>query len=185
MAERSRLGCGGIAVSKIDIKVKQLIEKEGLDNEDLYYADYETFEEIPLFSRWSQIDFLKERPFDDNNLLLISHAITLSENANNLAYTKLGGEHSEYFCCVTLTKWDCVAEINCITPNLYITRRKSWVFSYVKFRQTHSKEELIAKNYIKKLGVSNHGIYISKLVDGNVNRVYIVNEKLLGDTLSG
>lgn len=163
-------------MNKLDAQIKRLIKKEGLDNEVLYYANYETFEEIPLFSRWKDIEFLKFRSFDSNNILLISHAISLSEHANRIAFDKLGGDYAEYFCCVTLTKWDCINEINCITPNLYITRRKSWLFSYVQLYKANSKEELIAKNYIKELGVPGYGVYISKRVDGNVNRVYLVND---------
>lgn len=172
-------------MNEIDKKIYKLIEKEGLYNDEVYFADYETFEEIPLFSRWSQVDFLKGRAIDDNNLLLISHAISLSDYANNSAYTRLGSECLDYFCCVTLTKWDCIDEIKCITPNLYISRRKSWIFSYVKFHKSHSKEELTTMKYIKKLGISNYGVYISKLVNGNVNRVYIVNDKFLNDIPSG
>jgi hypothetical protein len=184
VVERSWLGCGGMVMNKMDAKVKKLLIKEGFDNEELFYADYETFEEIPLFSRWHHIEFLKNRTLNDNNLLLISNAIGLSENANSIAREKLGDAYSEYFCCVTLTQWDCVGEINCITPNLYITRRKSWLFSYVKLHKTNSKEEVVTTQYINSLGVLGYGVYTSNLVDGSVNRVYIVNENAFHDVFS-
>ncbi len=44
-------------------EMKMLLKKEGLLQKDLYFADYETFEEVPLFSLWHHIDFLKDFTF--------------------------------------------------------------------------------------------------------------------------
>lgn len=161
----------------LDVKIKQLILKEGFDNENLYFAEYETFEEIPLFSRWKNINFLKNTPVDENNKLLISNAISLAEHADEVACNKLGLDYADYFCCVTLTKWDSIDEIKCITPNIYITRRRKWLFSHVTLKKSSTKEELITTRYVKDLGLENYEVCISGLLDGNVNRVYIVNDK--------
>lgn len=169
-------------MNKLDMNIANLLKKEGFDNDQLYYSDYETFEEIPLFSRWNHIEFLKKRARDDNNKLLISHAITLSKHAITLASNNLKKDYLEYFCCVTLTHWDCIDEINCITPNLYISRRKSWLLSNIKLHSTSSEKESIAKRYIQELGLSDYEAYISSPLGGDINRVYIINKSFLSDT---
>lgn len=46
-------------------EMKLLLKKEGLLQKDIYFAEYDTFEEIPLFSHDSHIDFLKDFTFDE------------------------------------------------------------------------------------------------------------------------
>ncbi|MGT8859235.1 Imm15 family immunity protein [Enterobacter sp. 186315] len=166
-------------MSKLDSKIKKIIQNEGFTNDEIFYADYDSFEEIPLFSRWKSIAFLKKTPFDENNKLLILHAVKLAEHAREIAFINTKEDvHKDFFCCVTLTKWDCIDEINCITPNIYITRRRKWLFTYVKLKQTSSEEEMLAMKYINELGLTNYSVYISEgngNGNGNVSRVYIIN----------
>lgn len=175
MVERSWMECGRLAMSELDSKIKKVLEDEGFYDDEIYCADYDLFEEIPLFSRWKSVSFLKNTPFDENNKLLISHAVTLAEHAMKVsAVNTEKKEREDLFCCVTLTKWDSMDEINCIIPNIYMTRKKRWLFSYVKLRQTASKEERLTVKYINELGLTDYGVYISGGGD-SVRRVYIIN----------
>ena len=163
-------------MSKLDSKIKKILKNEGFYDDEIYCADYDSFEEIPLFSRWKSVSFLKDTPFDENNKLLISHAVKLAEHAMKVSFLNTEkDEHEDFFCCVTLTKWDSIDEINCITPNIYITRKKKWLFSYVQLRQTASKEEILTIKYINALGLSDYGVYISGKND-SVRRVYIIKK---------
>lgn len=161
-------------MNKLDSKIRKIIKNEGFYNDEIYCADYDSFEEIPLFSRWKNISFLKDTSFDENNKLLISHAVNLAEHAIKVSCLNAGETHGDFFCCVTLTKWDSVDEINCITPNIYITRKREWLFSYVKLKQTDSKEEKLTMKYIKELDLTDYGVYVSGQCD-NIRRVYIIN----------
>lgn len=162
-------------MSKLDSKIKKILENEGFYNDEIYFSDYDSFEEIPLFSRWKSVSFLKDTPFDENNKLLISHAVKLAEHAMKVSFLNTKKEeYEDFFCCVTITKWDSMDEINCITPNIYITRKKKWLFSYVKLRKTASKEEILTIKYINELGLTDYSVYISGKND-SVRRVYIIN----------
>jgi hypothetical protein len=162
-------------MNKLDSRIEKIIKKEGFYNDEIYYADYDSFEEIPLFSRWKSISFLKDNSFDENNKLLISHAISLAEYAITVSYRKAKEKHEDFFCCVTLTKWDDIEEINCITPNIYISRKKKWLFSYVKLKKTASREESLIMKYINELGLVGYGVYISG-ESSNIRRVYIISD---------
>lgn len=163
---------------KFDKKMQSIIKKERLDDPSILFSDYETFEEIPLFSRWSHIYFLKNMPFDSNNKFLIKHAIRLSDHAMEIACAKKNPDLDDFFCCVTLTNWDYVDEINCITPNIYVTKRASWLFSYVKLKKTMSEEEVLITNYINEIGLIGYSTYVSG-ASVDVSRVYIVKDKFI------
>lgn len=169
-------------MNKLNLKIKKIITKEGFYNDEIYRADYDSFEEIPLFSRWKDISFLKGNSFDENNKALISQAVELVEYATKISSSNTEGAHDDFFCCVTLTKWDCMCEINCITPNIYITKKKKWLFSYVKFKQTSSKEEVLTIKYISEIGLGNYGVYISGGSD-DVRRVYIIKDAYIQDNI--
>lgn len=47
-------------MSELYSKIKKILQNEGFDNDELYLADYDSFEEIPLFSRWKSVSFLKK-----------------------------------------------------------------------------------------------------------------------------
>ena len=81
-------------MNKLDIKIQKILKNEGFYNDEIYYADYDSFEEIPLFSRWKSVSFLKKTPFDENNKLLISHAVKLAEHA--MKVSSLNIEKKEY-----------------------------------------------------------------------------------------
>lgn len=153
-----------------------LLKKEGLDNIELYFSDYDTFEEIPLFSRWANIHFLDEIDFDEKNKILICEAIELVSNILKEAPDYLGEQFNEYFICVSITNWEDIEDINCITPNIYISKRKTWLLSYLNMEKKNSYEEGLIDTYLSSLGLNEYISYVTHNFDKESRRVYIINK---------
>ena len=68
-------------MNELNKQIRTLIKKEKLDNQNVFFADYESFEEIPLFSRWSHVNFLEKYSFDKRNEILLEQAIKLVDEA--------------------------------------------------------------------------------------------------------
>ena len=110
----------------LDEQLELLLKKEGLDKFSIYYRDYSTFEEIPLFSKFDRISFLSSLSFNEKNKILINKGIELvtqirKEARNFLEVTDL----DEYLVCLTIEDWDDYEEINCLTTNIFISRKKT------------------------------------------------------------
>jgi len=157
--------------------MQKLIKKEGLNDPSIFFSDYDTFEEIPLFSRWKNISFLSSFSFNEKNkalikkgLELVSESISCSQNYRDNV--------SDYFICLSLTSWDDYEEINCLTPNIFISRRKEWIHSNLKLREAQTIEENIIREYLFSLGVFDCRVLIS---DGfnKSKRVYVINNSML------
>lgn len=158
-------------------EMKLLLKKEGLLQKDLYFAEYDTFEEIPLFSRESHIDFLKDFTFDEKNTILINQAIGLADNAQKNAAGSLEQAADDYFICVSVTGWEDIKQTNCITPNLYISRRKDWLLSCLNLEQHHTPQEVLINRYLLASGLEEYLAYSSKSASGDSIRIYIVNQR--------
>ena len=158
-------------------EMKMLLKKEGLLQKDLYFADYETFEEVPLFSLWHHIDFLKDFTFDEKNTILINQAIGLADNAYKNSVESLAQNADEYFICVSVTGWDEAEEINCITPNLFISRRKTWLLSCLALEQHHTPQEVLINRYLAASGLEGYQAYSSKSAKDDEVRIYIVHQR--------
>ena len=155
-------------------EMKSLIKKEGLDNPDIFFADYETFEEIPLFSRWKNISFLSHFSFDEKNIILLRKCIDLVAYCYTLIDKYLDNESiNDYFIAISLTGWDDHEEINCLTPNLVISRRKKWLLSNLKLKKSQTIEENIARDYLLSLACSDYEVFVSDSFKKN-KRVYLV-----------
>ncbi|WP_159566460.1 Imm15 family immunity protein [Budvicia diplopodorum] len=158
-------------------EMKMLLKKEGLLQKDLYFADYETFEEIPLFSRTAHIDFLQDFTFDEENTILINQAIGLADNAHKTAIGSLANDADDYFVCVSITGWKDIKELNCLTPNLYISRRRAWLLSCLNLEQHHTAQEVLINRYLLASGLEEYMAYSSKSAGGDPVRIYIVNQR--------
>ncbi|MBW7619901.1 Imm15 family immunity protein [Citrobacter portucalensis] len=159
-------------MSKFDKEMQKLIKKEGLNDSSIFFSDYETFEEIPLFSRWKNISFLSSLSFNEKNKVLIKKGLELIADGNSCSHNYMDNV-SNYFICLSLTNWDDYEEINCLTPNIFISRRKEWLLSNLKLRETQTIEENIIREYLFSLGASDCKVFIS---DGfsKSKRVYII-----------
>ena len=161
----------------IDLKQEliHLIKKEGLDKAEIYYRNYEHFEEIPLYSRWYHIDFLSLFKFNEKNKVLIKLGIELIESAYASSTDHLKeAELKEYFICLTITNWDDYEEIQCLGINVFISRKKSWLLPQLDLRQKSSIEENLINEYLLSLNKRDFAVFVTNEVDEESKRVYIL-----------
>ncbi|BDR57620.1 Imm15 family immunity protein [Xylocopilactobacillus apicola] len=64
--------------------INDLIKAEGLDDLQALFAKYETFEEIPIFSRFSHISFLSSLSFNEKYKVLLKTGLDLVEKCNSI-----------------------------------------------------------------------------------------------------
>ncbi|MCL2892221.1 Imm15 family immunity protein [Brenneria tiliae] len=161
-----------------DREMKRLLHKEGLDKVDVYYADYDSFEEVPLFSRWNQISFLSSLSFDEKNKLFIKKGTELVSYFYKKSKEYLDkDEQKDYFICMSLTGWDDCEEINCLTPNIVLSRRKGWLLTNLKLKKTGTDEERLVKEYLSYLALTDFDVFVSE--GGKANkRVYVVQNSI-------
>jgi hypothetical protein len=166
-------------IDSLDKELSLLMEKEGLHNHDIYYKNYEDFEELPLYTRVTHIAFLSQLSFNDKNKILIKKGIELitlavRESVNYLSAT----EQKEYFICLTLSDWDDYDEINCLDVRIFITRRKKWILSYLKLKHKSSLEENLAREYLFSLGANEFEVFVPNNNE-KYKRVYIINKSFM------
>lgn len=162
---------------KIDKEMQKLIKKEGLDDPSIFFSDYDTFEEIPLFSRWKNISFLSSFSFNEKNKALIKKGLELVSESISCSQNYIDNV-SDYFICLSLTNWNDYEEINCLTPNILISRRKEWIHSNLKLREAQTIEENIIREYLFSLDLFNCKVLISDGFNKN-KRVYVISDSML------
>ncbi|EOA4404554.1 Imm15 family immunity protein [Citrobacter amalonaticus] len=166
-------------MNELNKQIRTLIKKEKLDNQNVFFADYESFEEIPLFSRWSHVNFLEKYSFDKRNEILLEQAIKLVDEAIVNAELVPGLDFNEYFICVSIMDWGDIEELGCITPNIYISKRKNWLLPLLELREYESFEVKMIKKYVSNLGLRGKKVCVSKSYGGENDRIYIVDEFFL------
>ncbi len=163
-------------------RFKQLVKNEGLDKVEIYFKKFEDFEEYPLFSRNSEIAFLSKLSFDDKNKLLIFKTLEVIDSivlAKKRYLNKI--EADDYFICLTVTDWeDGEIEFGCLTPHVFVSRRKNWLLKHLQLGVHHTKEEMLINNYLSSLGYKNHHALTPKNQDVDSKRVYVMNSNTIG-----
>lgn len=161
-------------MNNIDNKIQKLIKKEGLNNPEIYFADYDTFEEIPLFSRWNDISFLSHLSFDERNKILLKNTINLVMKNAKLAEDMIGKVQSaDYLACITLTGWDDAKEVGSLRPNILLTRRKKWLLSNLNLKESNFLEENLTRDYLTSISASEFSALTSDGFKKN-KRVYVI-----------
>ncbi|BDR55701.1 Imm15 family immunity protein [Xylocopilactobacillus apis] len=151
------------------INMNDLIKAEGLDDPLTLFAEYETFEEIPVFSRFSHISFLSSLSFNEKNKVLLKTCLDLAEKCNSSI-------KPDHFICVSITDWDNYEEINCLTPNLFVSQRKDWLLSKLKLKSTQTVEENLVREYLNSLDRLEYDVYTA--IDfKKYKRIYVVKKE--------
>ncbi|KHN54450.1 Imm15 family immunity protein [Pectobacterium fontis] len=160
---------------KFDKELDFLMEQEGLNEESVYLCDYQSFEEVPLFSRFENISFLESLSFDEKNKVLIKKGIEVLERSVDLVKTRLSeNDFLNYLSCLTLTDIDDYHEINCFTPNLFISKRKKWLLHHLNLTQKNTVEENLIKEYLVSMGMSEYTVLVPSNYSVDNKRVYII-----------
>ncbi|MEQ9861931.1 Imm15 family immunity protein [Pectobacterium cacticida] len=165
--------------NEFDAELEFLMEKEELNNSSLYLRHYQDFEEIPLFSRFENISFLDSLSFDEKNKILIKKGIELIDNILDLVKGTLSGsDFCDYFLCLTLTDIDDCHEINCFTPNLFISRRKTWLLHHLNLIQKNTAEENLIQEYLNSMEMKGYTVLVSSSYSEDNKRIYIMRKVL-------
>lgn len=94
----------------------KIISKEPYNNMNVFFESYESFEEIPIVSRYSRLDFLKEEMNNDKvSELLVSTAIFLMNSIKIM-----GPTDKPDFYAITFTDFDGLDVGDVIIPNIFV-----------------------------------------------------------------
>lgn len=96
----------------------KLISKEPYNDMSVFFSSYESFEEIPLVSRYRRLDFLKQEMSEDSiSDFLIGLSVFLINSIKALSATE---ENSDTFFAITFTNFELLEESGLIIPNIFI-----------------------------------------------------------------
>ncbi|MFD8595648.1 Imm15 family immunity protein [Kitasatospora sp. NPDC059646] len=104
-----------------------LLADEDLDSFEEFLGPLETFDEVPLYSRYSQLDFLAPLTRPEANAWLVRAAVTYLER---LA-AHVAGRADDFFCMVSITGWDDYRDGDFLTPSIWYTRAGNGVLDHL------------------------------------------------------
>lgn len=110
-----------------------LLDFDGLMTCDGY------FDELPLFTTYSQIAFLDDLPPLERNRVLVRAAVAHLGRILEHAERYFAGREFDFFCAVTVTGWDFFPEGDPLTPRFWRANTSKGVFDYLKLRPPTSE----------------------------------------------
>lgn len=137
---------------------RELIQKESLDNLSIFIKDYETFEEIPLVSRYKHLDFIYsyiEKKDIQSFLLSLSYFYLI----NIKCYAKkhlTPSELSNFFICLTFNNFEDLRDIGYCIPNFFVTKKLD-MFDFLNICDSKAviEDYLLLESAFRKTGLIN------------------------------
>jgi Immunity protein 15 len=112
--------------------IEALLRAEGLDDlDDL--STVSTFDEVPLYSRYDQVDFAPALTTDQTNRLLITAA------AWYLGVLYERNKDRDYYCMVSVLGWADQAGGGLLSPNFWLTRPSTGTLAHLRFNPPTSE----------------------------------------------
>jgi len=112
----------------------KLISKEPYNDMGVFFASYESFEEIPLVSRYRRLDFLKREMSDDRiSDILVGLAFFLINSLKALEKT----DDNPFF-AVSFTDFEGLEEQGVLVPNIFVYPKLASVGFLAKVRENSS-----------------------------------------------
>jgi hypothetical protein len=109
----------------------KLISKEPYNDMEVFFASYESFEEIPLVSRYRRLDFLKRDMSDDRiSDILVGLAFFLINSINALTKTD-----DNPFIAVSFTDFEGLEEQGVLVPNIFVYPKPASIGFLAKVRE--------------------------------------------------
>lgn len=97
---------------------KKIISKEPYNDMGVFFSNYESFEEIPLISRYGRLKTLKSSMGDDNvSDFLVGLSFFILNSIKALSSTL---ENNDIFFAVTFTDFEILEAQGVIIPNIFI-----------------------------------------------------------------
>ena len=163
--------------AKFKTKLERLIEMEGLNDLEQFTEPVELFEEVPLYSRFSQLSFLEGLPSSEKNRILIragaQHLRVILEY--------LTRRDCDSFCMLTIRDWEDFPQGGLITPAFWYTNPSQGILDQMRLQppsSTYSNFVAEALDHDPSLKIDE---YLSFLPgEPHVERVYVqlVDENL-------
>ncbi|WP_280434729.1 Imm15 family immunity protein [Nocardia carnea] len=97
------------------------------------------FDELPLFTTYSQIAFLDELSLVERNRVLIRAAVAHLGRILEHAERYFAGAEFDFFCAVTVTGWDFFSEEDLLTPRFWRANASKGVFDYLRLQPPTSE----------------------------------------------
>lgn len=161
---------------------RNILKREKLVNLDLFINDYQTFEEIPLISRYAHLDFLLGTVRrEDIQFYLINIATFLLNNIELYARNKLApAEYKNYFVCVTFVDLDDIDSVGYSIPNFLVTRKKELLSFLGKGGRASSREIGFLALALEQCGLKSKFKFFKIVsrddVNGDLVRIYAVDK---------
>lgn len=160
---------------------KNILKKENLLNFDIFIKDYQTFEEIPLVSRYDHLKFLNDKiKKKDIQFFLVNIAFFLLNNIELYAKNRLSPvEYEDYFACITFSGLDDINTYGYAIPNFFVTRKKE-LLRFLKIGQRDSIDGFdLVKSAFIQCGLINTFSFIKTIsrdeLCGDFVRVYAID----------
>jgi hypothetical protein len=161
-------------------KFSELIRSEGLDelSEPILLDDY--FDEVPLYSRYAQLDFLRGMSTDRKNRVLVAAAVWHLESIVSRLQGRAENEPLDYMCMVSIADWEYFdADGDLITPQFWCANPSRGVFEHLRIYAPTSRYSEFVSSVIggsESLEVGEN--YGRANTVGHVERVYVISKSL-------
>ena len=139
-----------------DSEFADLIRQENLSPEEFFRTKWQTFEEVPLYSRYNHICFLDELSFFERDLFLLDFSLDYLRKLIEFFCAKASKKEMENTSIFLVVKrWDAHPE-EPIYPSFFISYDCHNLFEPSKpFVPTHTEQGKYIESLLKKLNLQN------------------------------
>ncbi|MEX6667567.1 Imm15 family immunity protein [Pseudomonas sp. W2-17] len=97
---------------------RKIISKEPYNDMGVFFLDYETFEELPMTSRYDRLNYLKKEMTDEKatDFLVGLSAFLL----NSIGAISCKPKNAKPFFAITFTDFEALKEFGVLIPNIFI-----------------------------------------------------------------
>ncbi|WP_242208282.1 MULTISPECIES: Imm15 family immunity protein [unclassified Pseudomonas] len=163
----------------------KIISKEPYNDMAVFFESYESFEEIPLVSRYKRLDFLKKEMSNERVSAVLAGAAIFLMNLIRV----MGPAGTLNFYAITFTDFDSLDDQDVIIPNIFVYPTPASVGFLDKLKENSggvtSQEMKEVKDCFDKLGSKAlFDFYESRFYDSacgeDIIRIYAVPKKDFG-----
>ena len=159
----------------------KIFKQENLIDFDIFIKNYQTFEEIPLVSRYEHLDIFKKKiKREDLQSFLINTAFFLLNNIEFYAKNKLSSqEYNSFFICITFSDLEEASSLGYVIPNLFVTRKKDLLCFLKTSKELNLDEFNMLSSAFDQCGLKYSFDFIKTInkdsLCGNFVRIYAIN----------
>lgn len=156
---------------------ENIVKKQPIDNLGVFMEDYETYEEIPIINRLSQVSFINNI-INKKELTYFLHQIAVYYVNNILLYAKsqlLKEEFSEFFIAIVyIDMEEDIEDGEVCIPSICVSRKKQ-LFNFLQEKEKSFDDMICLKSLVNLNNATYHTSHFLDNASGcNINRIYIV-----------